>query len=174
MKKIVFFLALLLTSLILSAQDGSIQFKGGRGKHFSLDFNIKGITDPDPVDNRIIPIFMIVMAAGILLVWMLEVANGKFKDQGSLPEWKSEGGDLIWLHLLAEFTTAGILLAGGIGLLGQNGWGYKLGLVALGALAYTSLNSLAWSFAQKSRLGYAIPMGIGFAGAVAAVVLLLS
>ncbi len=174
MKKVLFFLALLLTTTILSAQDGSINFKGGKGKHFSLDFNIKGITDPDPVDNRIIPIFMIVLAAGILLVWMLEVANRKFKDQGSLPEWKSEGGDLIWLHLLAEFATAGILIAGGIGLLGQNGWGYKLSLVALGALAYTSLNSLAWSFAQKKRIGYAIPMLIGLAGSVAGVVLLLT
>lgn len=174
MKKYLFLLVLLLSTTILSAQDGSIQFKGGKGKNFSLDFNIKGITDPDPVDNRIIPVFMIVMAAGILLVWMLEVSNGKFKDQGSLPEWKSAGGDLIWLHLLAEFTTAGVLLAGGIGLLGQNGWGYKLCLVALGALAYTSLNSLAWSFAQKSRLGYAIPMLIGFAGAVGSIVLLLT
>jgi len=172
MKKLLIIL-LLLSGSLLYAQDGSIRFNRSKGKHISLDFNIKGLADPDPVDNRIIPIFMIVMGAGIILIWMMDVANGKFRDQGNILDWKSEGGDRIWLHLLAEYLTAGLLIAAGIGLLGQNGWGYNLGYVALGMLAYTSLNSLAWTFADKSRHPYSIPMLIGLAGSVTSILLLL-
>jgi hypothetical protein len=159
MKKVLILL-LILAAPLLQAQDGSIEFKGGKGKKISLDFNIKGLTDPDPVENRAIPIFMLVMGAGIVLIWMLA--------------WKSEGGNQSWLHLLAEYLTAGILVAAAIGLLGQHGWGYKLSFVALGALAYTSLNSLAWSFSDKKRLPYCIPMILGLAGSVTSIILLLS
>jgi hypothetical protein len=164
----------LLTGSLLQAQDGSIQFNGHKGKHISLDFNIKGLTDPDPMENRVIPIFMIVMGAGMILIWMLDVANGRFRDQGNILDWKTEGGDRIWLHLLAEYITAGLLVAGGIGLLGQNGWGYKLAFVALGALGYTSLNSLAWTFAVRSRIAYSIPILFGLAGSITSIIILLA
>jgi phosphoglycerol transferase MdoB-like AlkP superfamily enzyme len=173
MKKLLILL-FLLTPLFLPAQDGSIEFKGSKGRKISLDFNIKGLTDPDPVENRAIPIFMLIMGAGIVLIWMLDVANGRFRGQGPITNWKSEGGDRIWLHLLAEYLTAGILIAGAIGLLGQNGWGYDLSFVALGALAYTSLNSLAWTFADKSRTAFSIPMILGLAGSIISIVILLS
>ena len=173
MKKFAIIL-LLLTGSLLLAQDGSIQFNGRKGKHISLDFNIKGLTDPDPLENRVIPIFMIVMGASIILIWMMDVANGRFRDQGNILDWKSESGERMWPRLLAEYLKAGLLIAGGIGLLGQNGWGYKLALVALGALGLTSLNSLAWTFSGKSRMLYSIPMFIGLAGSIASIAILMS
>jgi hypothetical protein len=155
MKKTLIFL-LLLTAPLLHAQDGSIEFKGGKGKKISLNFNIKGLTDPDPVENRAIPIFMLVMGSAIALVWMFQ--------KGNQP----------WLHILAEFLVAGTLIAGAIGLLGQHGWGYKLSLVALGALAYSSLNNAAWIFTDKKHLPHSIPMILGLAGSIASIILLLS
>ena len=38
-------------------------------------------------------------------------------------------------------------------------------MVSLGALAYTSLNSLNWALAERKRLPYAIPMYVGLTGA---------
>ena len=46
--------------------------------------------------------------------------------------------------------------------------------IALGALAYTSLNSLSRVLADRSRLSYGIPMAIGLVGALLAILLLLS
>jgi len=159
MKKVLILL-LLATAPLLHAQDGSIEFKGGKGKKISLDFNIKGLTDPDPVENRAVPIFMLIMGAGIVLIRMLE--------------GKTEGDNLNWLNLMAEFLTAGVLIAGAIGLLGQHGWGYRLSFVALGALAYSSLNNLARTFGGIKRLPLSILIFLGLAGSIASIILLMS
>ena len=45
---------------------------------------------------------------------------------------------------------------------------------ALGALAYTGLNSQAWVLADRSRAAYGIPIAVGFVGAVVSFVLILA
>ena len=45
---------------------------------------------------------------------------------------------------------------------------------ALGALAYTGLNSQAWVLADRSRAAYGIPAAVGFVGAVVAFVLIVT
>ncbi len=44
----------------------------------------------------------------------------------------------------------------------------------LGALAYTSLNSLGWVLADRTRHAYAVPMVVGLAGALIAMALLVA
>ena len=46
--------------------------------------------------------------------------------------------------------------------------------LALGALAYTGLNSQAWVLADRSRAAYGIPVADGFVGAVVGFALILS
>jgi hypothetical protein len=46
-------------------------------------------------------------------------------------------------------------------------------LIGLGALAYTSANSLGWSLARPERRPYTVPMAIGLGGALISMGLLL-
>ncbi|HEY5630278.1 MAG TPA: hypothetical protein VIR16_12290, partial [Candidatus Limnocylindrales bacterium] len=79
-------------------------------------------------------------------------------------------------HWLAEYGTAAILLVGGLGLLLAWPGGAWAWLVpaALGALAYTGLNSQAWVLADRSRAAYGIPIAVGFVGAVVALGLIVA
>jgi len=54
----------------------------------------------------------------------------------------------IGFHLAAEFTTAVALIAGGIGLLMNSGWGLTIYLISIGMLFYTVIVSPGY-FAQK-------------------------
>ena len=113
--------------------------------------------------NPVIPIAMIVMGAAIAMVWTrdiifndeIDLSNGFFQAR----DRSSDG--LFWPHWLAEYGTALVLLAGGIGLLLDITWAYVLSPFALGALFYTSLNSLGWSLARRERFAYAVPMMLG-------------
>ena len=53
------------------------------------------------------------------------------------------------------------------------GFAQVLSPFALGALFYTSLNSLGWAFARKDRFSYAVPMLVGVVVAVFSLVVLL-
>jgi hypothetical protein len=75
-------------------------------------------------------------------------------------------------HWLAEYGTALALLTAGIGLILDSTWGRRVGLVALGALVYTSTNALGWALAERERRPYALPMLVGLIGGVTAIVAL--
>jgi hypothetical protein len=59
---------------------------------------------------------------------------------GQVPEMATKPVEIM-LHLLAEFTTALLLIGGGIALLKKIKIGYNLNLVALGMLLYTLIVS---------------------------------
>ena len=60
------------------------------------------------------------------------------------------GENYIILHITAELLTAVISLAAGLALaLGFN-WGLPVGIFACGMLAYTGINSLAWTRNTKA------------------------
>ena len=120
-----------------------------------------------------VPVFMILLGSGIAGIWAMDIIKGKFRDQGSFFNWLNDGGDKMWPHILAEYFTAAGLIAGGLALFTVKAWAVTFSLVFLGALSYTSLNSLGWVFAQRDRIGYRIPMMAGLAGAIASVIILL-
>ena len=126
-----------------------------------------------PVKLIFVAVFAITMGAGIALIWSIDIVGGKFKDQGRFFAWKNEQGESMWTHITAELITALLLISGGVGLLFDIGWGQVIVVFALGALVYTSLNSLGWALAKRSRYPYAIPMSIGLAGGIACLILLL-
>ena len=120
----------------------------------------------------VIAVFMAVMGFGIAGIWTRDIVAAEQLDvtAGRLRAREPGAGSLLLPHWIAEFGTAGALLAGAIGLLTEAGWGRPLSFVALGALVYTSTNSLGWALAERTRLPYAAPMTFGSIGGLAAIV----
>lgn len=136
------------------------------GVSWSSDIDIG---DVNVYRSRVVPVFFLVEAAGIIGIWSKDIAGGALK--GGFFTAK-ENGTLFWPHLVAEFLTAGALGTGAVGLLLDTGWSESMSYIALGALCYTATSNLGWALAERERLPYAIPMLVGLAGAVASLVVL--
>ena len=122
--------------------------------------------------------FMVVMGVGIAGIWTVDIVRSPQVDRtrGFLRARDRSSGSLLVPHWMAEYATALLLLAGGIGLVVGTAPGPWTWLVpvGLGALAYTSLNSLGWVLADRARAAYAVPMLIGLIGAMASIGLLVA
>lgn len=125
-------------------------------------------------NSKFIPLFMLVMGIGIAGIWAIDLAAGKFSNQGNFFKWRNEGGDFLWTHITAEIATAVFLIIGAMGIYTNKSWAESISLVSLGALTYTSLNSLGWTFAEKSRYAYGVPMAVGLIGSMYSIFLLIS
>jgi hypothetical protein len=125
----------------------------------------------------IVGIFLMAMGVGITGIWTIDIARNPEIDRSrGLVRARDRAGSVMIPHWIAEYTTALLCLVGGLGLvLGwtSTGWSWVVPL-ALGALGYTSLNSLGWVLADRTRAAYGVPMVIGLAGALTAILLLLS
>lgn len=84
--------------------------------------------------RNIIAIYSLFIGILMIGMWVLFILNGQVPEMTTKPAG-------IMLHLLAEFTTAILLIIGGIGLLKKIKIGYNLNLVALGMLLYTLIVS---------------------------------
>ena len=118
--------------------------------------------------NDIISLFLAFDGAGLITIWTLDIhkknllKNGFFKSK--------EYGSLYWPHLFAEYGTGFCLIVSAIGLYTDRPWSNSIILISLGALVYTSISSLSWSFAEKERYVYAVPMILSLFGAVISVI----
>jgi hypothetical protein len=85
------------------------------------------------------------IVVGILMIgeWAMFIATGQ------VPEFETEP-IRISFHLAGEFTTAGLLVAGGIGLLSARRWGFHVFLLSMGMLLYTIIVSPGY-FAQRGE-----------------------
>jgi len=123
----------------------------------------------DTWENHIVPTYMALQGVAIAGIWTKDLLSGKF--EGGFFEAK-ENNLLLWPHVTAEYLTATGLMVGAYGLYKEKPWGRKVALVSLGALAYTSLNSLNWALAEKERLKYAVPMLMGLFGSTVSITIL--
>jgi hypothetical protein len=128
--------------------------------------------------SPLVGVFMLVMGAGIAGIWTVDIVRSPEVDRsrGILRARDRSTGALLVPHWVAEYATALLLLAGGIGLVlgaAPSAWSWLVP-IGLGALAYTSLNSLGWVLADRSRAAYGIPMTIGLIGAIASAGLLIA
>jgi hypothetical protein len=128
--------------------------------------------------SSLVGVFMLVMGAGMAGIWTIDIVRSPEVDRsrGILRARDRSNGSLLVPHWMAEYATALLLAAGGIGLMfatAPGPWSWLVP-VGLGALAYTSLNSLGWVLADRSRAAYAIPMTIGLIGALASIGLLVA
>jgi hypothetical protein len=113
-----------------------------------------------------VPAIMIICGIGIAGIWTADIISGKQINikNGLFKARDPESNSLMWPHWIAEYSTAFALIFGAIGLIVEKTWAIHISFIALGALAYTSLNSLSWALAKKERLRYVIPMVISIAG----------
>lgn len=127
--------------------------------------------------TTIVALFMLVMAVGMAGMWTVAILRSPEIDRSrGLVRARDRSGSVMLPHWLAEYGTAVMLLVGGLGLLlgwPSGAWAWLVP-AALGALAYTGLNSQAWALADGSRTAYGVPIAIGFVGAVVAFVLILT
>lgn len=125
--------------------------------------------------HLLIALFAGIMGAAMAGIWARDIASGVGYDasQGFLHARETDTEDLMMWHWLAEFGSAGLLMLGAILLVFGAALAEPVMLVGLGALAYTSANSLGWALARPERRSYAYPMAIGLVGAIVSVVLLL-
>jgi len=86
------------------------------------------------VKRRAAAIYAIVVGVLMFGQWAMFLATG------NVPELQTEPIRIAF-HLAGEFTTAGLLVAGGFGLLTLRKWGYHVFLLALGMLLYTIIVS---------------------------------
>lgn len=118
----------------------------------------------------VIGLFAVIMGGGIAVIWSIDIASGRGFDRthGWLRAREEDSGSLMLPHWLAEYGTAVLLGLSGLLLIATAPAGEPVALVALGALAYTSCNSLGWSLARRDRFAYAVPMLIGLTGSLLA------
>lgn len=125
--------------------------------------------------DLLIALFAGIMGAAMAGIWARDIASGIGYDatQGFLHARETDTEDLMVWHWLAEFGTAGLLMLGAMLLVFGAALAEPVMLVGLGALAYTSANSLGWALARPDRRSYVYPMAIGLIGAVISMALLL-
>ena len=117
---------------------------------------------PEVALQDVLAALMIVMGLAIAGIWTRDIAVGDKVDlSAGLFAARDADGSLLWPHWLAEYTTAFALVVGAAGLLIDSRWGSPAAALALGALFYTSTNSLGWAFAERERFSYAAPMTAG-------------
>lgn len=165
---IIFFQVLINANYCISQNINKIE----ETKNF-VNLNIPSKKQNNIWEDKIIPSFMIIMGTGMVGIWSVDIASGKFKNQGNFFRWQNEGGDYMWTHISAEYITGLTLITSGISLFADKNWAVSVSLVSLGALTYTSLNNLGWTFVEKNRYGYAVPMGFGLIGSIVSISILL-
>jgi len=96
----------------------------------------------------LVGIVLLLVGLAIIAYWVI------FVMRGNMPEglWTVVGNQYIVYHQAAELGMALLAIAGGFGLLIGRGWGMATSLAALGALLYTSVNSLGNSIRNEPSL----------------------
>lgn len=110
-------------------------------------------------------VFAIVVGIGMISMWGVSY----FKKQ--IPELESEP-IRIKFHLAAEFTTALILVFGGIGLFNNQDWAITVYLIAMGMLFYTVIVSPGY-FAQKGQWTFVVMFAVILVLAVTSLLIVL-
>jgi len=107
------------------------------------------------------------IAVGSLMIvqWVFSIVTGGVPEFQTTP-WA------IGFHLAAEFSTALVLLIGGMGSLKSTRWGEKALLVGLGMVIYSEIVSPGY-FAERGQWGMVAMFAILLFGATFAVMSLL-
>ena len=99
-------------------------------------------------------LFAIMVGIGMIGMWSASYLTNQ------IPELETEPVR-IKFHLAAEFATAIVLLAAGIGMLTTQDWAPSVYLVSMGMLLYTVIVSPGY-FAEKGQWGYVFMFGVIF------------
>lgn len=97
-------------------------------------------------------VYALVVGVSIIGMWSMLLATG------NVPEVETEPFRL-GAHVAAEFAAAGLLIAGGIGLLGRRAWGGRVFLLALGMLLYSLILSPGY-YLELGVLGFVLMFAV--------------
>jgi hypothetical protein len=114
---------------------------------------------------KILGIFSLISGCAMFLIW------GLFWMTGFLAEEARATPISFSILLLAEFLTATLLIAGGIGIMRKQAWGTRLSLVSMGMMQYAVIFA-AGQFAQKHHLFLTVFFSI--IGIITAVILIVT
>jgi hypothetical protein len=107
-----------------------------------------------------------------ILVGLLMIGQWTFTIlAGAVPEFQTAPWEIAF-HLIAEFTTALLLLTGGIATLRSTTWGSQILLAGLGMVIYSEIASPGY-YVQLGQWGFVAMFGVLLFGAVWSVMALL-
>ena len=123
----------------------------------------------------LVALFGGVMGAAMAGIWARDIMSGHGYDapHGLLRAREADSDDLMIWHWAAEFGTAFVLIAGAFLIMINAALAEPIMLLGLGALMYTSTNSLGWSLAAPQRTPYVWPMAIGLIGGIISATVLI-
>jgi hypothetical protein len=104
--------------------------------------------------RTIIAVYSITVGIVMLALWAWFWATGAIPEMTTKP-WE------IAMHLTAEFTTAGLLIASGIGLLLETQWAMQVNVFASGMLVYSLIQSPGY-YLQKNAMVYVVLFAAAF------------
>jgi hypothetical protein len=108
-----------------------------------------------------------IIIGGLMIIqWTFSIVSG------GVPEFQTEPWR-IGFHLAAEFSTAVMLILGGMAVLRSAAWGRPVLLIGLGMVIYSEIVSPGY-FAQLGEWPMAGMFSILLGGAIGSVILLLS
>lgn len=119
---------------------------------------------------------MLMTGCAMMIIWIMEMFSNPGVDlsEGFFRARERESNNIFWFHIVAELITAVLLVASGILLVMREENSYPIVFFALGALFYSSLNSMGWAFASRERYNYAYPMIGGFILSVVGIIVLMA
>ena len=123
----------------------------------------------------LVAVFAGIMGAAMAGIWGRDILSGHGFDapHGLLRAREADSDDLMIWHWGAEFGTALLLIAGAFLLIAGAAIAEPVMLLGLGALMYTSTNSLGWALAAPARRPYVLPMAGGLVGAIISAAVLI-
>ena len=98
--------------------------------------------------RKVSSVYSLFMGISMLAMWLM------FYFTNSIPEIQTKPVEL-GLHVVAEVSTALLLIIGAIGLLLKKSWGLKTYLISMGMLLYTLIMSPGY-FLQKGEIPFVI------------------
>lgn len=104
--------------------------------------------------KTVVSVYSITMGVAMIVMWSFYWATGAIPDMLTRP-WE------IAMHLTAEFTTAALLIASGIGLYRGALWAQRVNLFATGMLAYTLIQSPGY-YLQKNAMIFVLMLAVCF------------
>lgn len=134
------------------------------------------ITSLAMVAKFIISFFLLMVGTSMIIIWIMDLSKNPEVDlsEGFFKSREKNSQNLFWFHIVAEIATGTLLIASGVILLQGDINLHPVVYFALGTLFYSSLNSLGWAFAEKSRHNYAIPMLSGLIISVISTIILIA
>jgi hypothetical protein len=91
--------------------------------------------------RRTAALYSILVGLAIIVTWIMLLSTGQ------VPELETAPLDITF-HIIAEFITAGVLLAGGIGLILSRTWAFNIYLLSMGMLIYAVINAAGYYVQQ--------------------------